>query len=1418
MGEGETVDIDVDADGNIKNIHGMPKDSYVIIGDTRYTAPFDEAALTFDEDGWYFEGYTLPAYTVRIDKDGNISVDTGIRFRNVITSGKTLGSDGKIELSGERGDSSVSIENESEIALNVSESDGSAIAENLSATEAVTFSPEGVTVKDLSDAEGAKITLKEGQKLTDGETTVTAEGATEATVGEAGKALTVTGSAQIEAPAETDLTLGAAEYEVNGATFTSVGTTHATTTAKGVELDLGNSDALTYDGMTLSGAGEAIIESDGVTLTGGAEATNTEGKALTVEGKVLLDEKTVNTAEATEVTATAEGLNVGETELTVGGDGDGYQINIEQGDITGLENIGSASGVTVGGLNDASIHTDKASPLTVGDKTFMTNDNSVTWIDEGEITGAEEVNGLVSGDFSDGLNINGTRVQVTSGKGSNVSVSGNDEGVTGVLTSSADEYTINGKTYETSGRTTFVMEGGKVTGAQMTNGLLAIGQNETDFGVNDESLTLSRNSKPVTLGVIDGAVSEVYGIDGAISGLSDATVYDLTKATVNGVPLDVSGTTYDAAVEGGTVARISGLSSPATINSAPDMEVVTGENGTYTFDSGTYNLTDTVDSSVTFTTDTQSNLTGINDFAGSVSGAVTSLNLNGKAFGTNDGNVTVASNGTNITRIEGVKNGDSIGGDLDSASFFMPEGNITVNGGRFTIEDDEDGAQASSGGKVVTGLAKDASLTVGTDGSYRVNGKSARASVGSVFTVNRDGSYLVNPEHLPIIEKTPANVVRQRGGDGLELVESDASIGAGKDSVVVRNNAQATVEASGEPLIVATSGSVTLQNYADGNASIGTFEYTNIGSAIRRNSIQFGDGVMTLGDAVITFDEEARSIGSTRAQLVNAQGKEQAIGFTHTAGGTINASSESAGLVLKGNYAEKNSDTQKSGGSELTGGSGNDMLLIGAGDSANGGAGNDNIYVTDGKLRNAGAVIYLSAGKDTVHHFNGGYGAASDKIIISDINAIEFEASNSSLVMKSGDAQLTFRNMAKSTDLVTSSDMAASADIASNFKTDGSYRLQLQDGNKTYNAAVAQSGKNIGVTDGDAANVFYGKNSGINFSEYTGAVSVNLNEGAGNIGSQAAQIHGINKLKGGAGSSTLLGAADVSNTLMAGTGDGQIWSNSGKDMLIGNTSADKTGTTTFKYLEGDGQDTITGFEFGSEGDMIDITTANAVTSVSLKGANVLLTINGSDTDYLTLAQGKGKDFKINNLVAKVDDRNLEFDGEANCYVAQGNNATLKVSETAEAAQVWLNDADTGRHGTYYLGDIRIVDGSKSAGNLILTGDATNNTIIGGSGTNSIWGGYGYDSDVLTGGSGQNTFFFALVNGNDVIQGAHDGDVIDLGTLTTADIAGTAISSGGTAIALTDGSLLDVRSNAAIEYKTADGTYVADHASGQWIKK
>ena len=570
---------------------------------------------------------------------------------------------------------------------------------------------------------------------------------------------------------------------------------------------------------------------------------------------------------------------------------------------------------------------------------------------------------------------------------------------------------------------------------------------------------------------------------------------------------------------------------------------------------------------------------------------------------------------------------------------------------------------------------------------------------------------------------------------------------------------------------------------------------------------------MTLGDAVVVFDPNASAVGGTFANLVDYYGDEQRVGFTHKAGGVLNASTSADDLILKGNYAESSSDTQKSGGSTLISGSGNDTILAGGGDYINAGAGENQIYITDSSLNDEGATIVLAAkSKNTVHNFNEGYDTG-DAILVSDLSILDFTFGDEGLVMRSGKAQITFEGLEPAEDLITYSDDLTAAP----------YEIKLTDGRATYNAAIAQEDKDIGIGDDSDANIFYGnkKGSGLNFSEYSGAVEVNLNSGAGSLNGTAAQFYNINKVAAGSGDSSLIGKAGAKNTLIAGTGNTSMWSNAGRDLMDGNTSEDKNGSTMFYYLAGDGHDTITNFNFATlandNSDIINITAANAVTNVYLRGDNVVMQINNSNSDYLTLVDARGKDFKINNLIAKVD-VNADFDNVANCYVADSNNATMSVGAGLGNAQVWLDDRITGQHGVYYLGEIKYLDARTADGNSTLAGNDMDNIIYGGDGSNSIWGGFGANDDTLIGGNGHNVFFFGMANGNDIIQGAKSGDVIDLTTITLEQVASTTVNGGGAKIGLVDGSSLEIQGTADVEYRFSDGSrYKADHNSGQWSK-
>ena len=418
--------------------------------------------------------------------------------------------------------------------------------------------------------------------------------------------------------------------------------------------------------------------------------------------------------------------------------------------------------------------------------------------------------------------------------------------------------------------------------------------------------------------------------------------------------------------------------------------------------------------------------------------------------------------------------------------------------------------------------------------------------------------------------------------------------------------------------------------------------------------------------------------------------------------------------------------------------------------------------------------------------------------------------------MRSGSAQITFDSLEPAEELVTFDDSETAAP----------YEIKFTDGKKEYNAAIAQEDRNIGVDDNSDTNIFFGNQSngsGIDFSEYSGAVEVNLNLEAGRLNGEDVFLYNINKIQAGDGNSTLIGKFGENNTLLAGIGNTSMWGGAGRDLMLGNTSDEKDGLTMFYFMAGDGRDTIDGFHYMTDAndynaDIISLPGDNIVTDVFMQGEDIVMQINASSDDYLRLQGAVGKDFKLNDRIARVEEQG-NFDNLADFYVVAGRNATMRVGASIGNAQVWLDDNLTGEHGIIYKGEIKYLDASAATGNMTLVGNSLDNVIYGGTASNSIWGGFGANNDTLIGGSGHNIFFFGMNNGADTITSINAGDVVYLAN-GLEQIASTTITSGATKIELTDGSSLEIQGNANdVEYHLADGNkFTADHNSGQWNKK
>ena len=115
------------------------------------------------------------------------------------------------------------------------------------------------------------------------------------------------------------------------------------------------------------------------------------------------------------------------------------------------------------------------------------------------------------------------------------------------------------------------------------------------------------------------------------------------------------------------------------------------------------------------------------------------------------------------------------------------------------------------------------------------------------------------------------------------------------------------------------------------------------------------------------------------------------------------------------------------------------------------------------------------------------------------------------------------------------------------------------------------------------------------------------------------------------------------------------------------------------------------------------------------------------------------------------------------------------------------------------------------------------TLTGGSGTNSLWGGSGAVSDTLVGTGGTTTYGFGKGDGNDVILHSGSDDTVLLYNVSLNDVKSAAVQSSANAfvINLTDGSSLTLKgysSNSAKTFTLGDGTsWTYSYSTKGWTK-
>ena len=825
-----------------------------------------------------------------------------------------------------------------------------------------------------------------------------------------------------------------------------------------------------------------------------------------------------------------------------------------------------------------------------------------------------------------------------------------------------------------------------------------------------------------------------------------------------------------------------------------------------------FGVTVTGDDNVTFGFDYKGELTSVDNLEGDIEfskGTGGALSINGIGIQTKGTEFSSIGAYDNLLYIHDIKGGTITAYEPDKIWLQMRGENFTLNENKLTLTNDADGIWLRD--KEIVGLDEGASLQVSKGGTYTANETSLKAKAGDVIIGLENDAYIYDANN-PLITRNTSNAeiinhfkpenytvvsgaadIALGGGD-LAIVENTSeqvNITAGADTIVSKGeNVNVSLTPEKNTWLFPIEGKMTLEGYDESTGSGFGTTYTNIFSAVEDGRIDFNNGNLKLGSAQVNVGKSSELMN-----FFNRTGKLQKVGYASSSD-SLNLSDRTDDLIL---VAKENAT--------ITGGSGDDTILANEGSSVDGGGGSNLIKSIDG---NSNIVL---KGRTIVEGFHTGFGDGSDTIYIKPENdpaGVEFL-----------DDGLTFGN---GTASLTLSDVNTTAKV----------NLFHENRNVLNKGVFIAAGDWYTVEDSDLAvsageEVYFvgtaaNPKAGVDFSGITGDLNVTMDTAyidSKDYVPTTMWVNGVYSIKGGAGNTTIIGS-DKNDTILAGTGETSIYGGAGQDKMLGNTSADKK-VATFYYMAGDGRDSIENFDFITDAqdttaDKIQLDDNSAVSEVLLRGSDVMIKVDGAD-GFLMLEGAQGKSFRLNDdLIAKVD-TNVEFDGFSNCYVGIGARATLTVGKDLGDLEVWLSDDSLEYHGKMYDGNFAVLDASQSNGNNILAGNELNNSIVGGSGNDSLWGGYTNSNDTLVGGTGQNTFFYGIGNGRDKIQNAHDGDNIILDDITLDQIADANITSGGVILNFNDGGSLTIDGTANVTYQLADGSkFSANHSTQDWDSK
>ena len=513
-----------------------------------------------------------------------------------------------------------------------------------------------------------------------------------------------------------------------------------------------------------------------------------------------------------------------------------------------------------------------------------------------------------------------------------------------------------------------------------------------------------------------------------------------------------------------------------------------------------------------------------------------------------------------------------------------------------------------------------------------------------------------------------------------------------------------------------------------------------------------------------------------------------------------NVSASASLAVVAGDVGDTLTNNNTSAHVTLIGGTGDDLISAINGNEIDLSGGNDTITLSHFNNSRGGAVIDMgdgiTRGSATVQGFDNGFNDTLDSLRISSNDSLSVDWVDDNLRLTNGNTKLVF-------DSLNGSDI----------------KILIDDGSKTrYNFVNSDSTVSVANKNDEAAE-YYGKTHDegnpngtvVDFSNYEQELHINM---ADTTTSSIDHFHNIDKLIGGAGR-TYLAGNDNMNTLQAGSGATSIYGAGGRDLMIGYSGSNKTGSTTFFYTADNDMSTITNFEFGTNNtsDKIDTFGYN-IAGATVENNALKVQVGNSYDDQVIINNAKNQIMQVNDMVVEVGDE-LTYDRNVTFYAGlDTDEAEISVSSTTSLSnvEIWINGWD---NKAYY--NIKNINASIYSGETRLAGNDFDNVLMASSGNSSLWGGAG--NDTLYGGAGTDNFYYLKGEGNDVITNVDSNDIINIWRIGYEDLSSADISSDEITVNFTDGGSVKIIGSADVTFKLDNSTsWTADRTNKTWNEK